>query len=97
MSMSEGKAWRCTVCGYIHYGDEPPDECPVCGAPALEFEPVEAEVERDVVSETFDVLRSLGHGEADARHLLDGALSKKKKYSNVEALLQAVYQQKQEK
>ena len=26
------KKWQCTVCGYIHEGDEPPDECPVCGA-----------------------------------------------------------------
>ncbi|MDW7673704.1 MAG: flavin reductase [Bacillota bacterium] len=24
------KRWRCTVCGYIHTGDEPPAECPVC-------------------------------------------------------------------
>ncbi len=23
--------WECTVCGYIHEGDTPPDECPVCG------------------------------------------------------------------
>jgi len=26
------KKWECTVCGYIHEGDEPPDECPVCSA-----------------------------------------------------------------
>ncbi len=26
------KKWECTVCGYIHEGDEPPEECPVCGA-----------------------------------------------------------------
>jgi len=26
------KKWRCTVCGYIHDGDEPPEKCPVCGA-----------------------------------------------------------------
>ena len=26
------KKWECTVCGYIHEGDEPPDECPVCAA-----------------------------------------------------------------
>jgi rubredoxin/uncharacterized membrane protein len=24
------KRWECTVCGYIHKGEEPPDECPVC-------------------------------------------------------------------
>ena len=26
------KKWECTVCGYIHEGDEPPEECPVCSA-----------------------------------------------------------------
>ena len=53
----------------------------------------EAEVEPDVVSETFEVLRRLGHSEADARKLLDAALSAKKKYADVQALLQAIYQQ----
>ena len=33
--------WRCTVCGYIHEGDEPPEECPVCGAPKEAFERIE--------------------------------------------------------
>ena len=31
------KKWKCTVCGYIHVGDEPPDPCPVCGAPKEKF------------------------------------------------------------
>lgn len=26
------RKWECTICGYIHEGDEPPKECPVCGA-----------------------------------------------------------------
>lgn len=26
------KKWECTVCGYIHEGEEPPEECPVCSA-----------------------------------------------------------------
>lgn len=54
---------------------------------------VETEVEPDVISETFDVLRSLGHSESDARRLLDVALSAKKKYKDVQALLQAIYEQ----
>ncbi len=33
------QAWRCTVCGYVHRGPEPPDECPVCGSPKERFEP----------------------------------------------------------
>lgn len=31
------KQWRCTVCGYIHEGDEPPKKCPVCGADRSKF------------------------------------------------------------
>ncbi len=54
---------------------------------------VETEVEPDVISETFDVLRSLGHSESDARRLLDAVLSAKKKYKDVQSLLQAIYQQ----
>ena len=55
----------------------------------------EAEVPADVVSETYEVLRSLGHSESDARRLMDAALSVKKTYKNVQALLEAVYQQSQ--
>ena len=33
------QAWRCSACGYIHRGAEPPDECPVCGSPKSAFEP----------------------------------------------------------
>ena len=33
------KAWRCTACGYVHRGPQPPECCPVCGAVRLAFEP----------------------------------------------------------
>jgi Holliday junction DNA helicase RuvA len=56
-------------------------------------EPKEADVESDVVRETYDVLITLGHSERDARRLIDAALAEKKKYKDVESLLQAVYQQ----
>ncbi|MCR4431298.1 MAG: rubredoxin [Tepidanaerobacteraceae bacterium] len=29
--------WQCSVCGYIHDGDEAPDKCPKCGAPKEKF------------------------------------------------------------
>ncbi|RJP73062.1 MAG: rubredoxin [Candidatus Zixiibacteriota bacterium] len=35
------KKFRCSVCGYIYEGAEPPAFCPVCGAPADSFEEVE--------------------------------------------------------
>lgn len=31
------KKWRCTICGYVHTGDEPPETCPVCGADKSKF------------------------------------------------------------
>ncbi len=31
--------WVCTVCGYIHEGDQAPDVCPVCGMDAGAFIP----------------------------------------------------------
>ena len=37
------RRWRCTVCGYIHEGGEPPEVCPVCGADRSQFVPVETE------------------------------------------------------
>ena len=29
--------WICSVCGYVHTGEEPPEECPVCKQPASVF------------------------------------------------------------
>jgi Holliday junction DNA helicase RuvA len=62
---------------------------------AVRDERREAEVEPDVVSETFEVLRSLGHSESEARRLLDTALSLKKKFKDVQSLIEVIYQQSQ--
>ena len=56
--------------------------------------PADVSTERDVLSETFDALRALGHSEADARKLLDDALGRKKKYKDVDEMLRAVYEQR---
>ena len=31
------KKFVCTVCGYVHEGDTPPEFCPICKAPAEKF------------------------------------------------------------
>jgi uncharacterized membrane protein len=31
------RKWKCTVCGYVHTGNEPPEKCPVCGADRSQF------------------------------------------------------------
>ncbi len=45
------KKWRCTICNYIHEGDEPPEKCPICGAPKSKFVEVVPEPEK-TTSET---------------------------------------------
>ncbi|MBI3462875.1 MAG: Holliday junction DNA helicase RuvA [Planctomycetes bacterium] len=59
-------------------------------------EAFESEVEHDLVRETFDVLRSLGHTDSDARRLIDAALAAKKKYKDVQEMIQAIYNQRKE-
>jgi hypothetical protein len=31
------RKWKCSVCGYVHTGEEPPEKCPVCGADRSKF------------------------------------------------------------
>ena len=31
------KKWKCSICGYVWQGDNPPEACPVCRAPAEKF------------------------------------------------------------
>ena len=58
-------------------------------------EPAGGDAQRDLKSEAFDVLRALGHSEADARRLVEEALDRNKKYKDVEDLLRVIYEQRQ--
>jgi len=33
----ETDAWRCRMCGYVHYGETPPEQCPYCFFPDSAF------------------------------------------------------------
>ncbi|MCP4603034.1 MAG: NADH peroxidase [Proteobacteria bacterium] len=68
------KKWVCSVCGYVHEGDAPPDKCPQCGAPAEKFsEQVQGEmawadehrigVAKDVDAEVLEGLQANFRGE----------------------------------
>jgi len=39
-SEKDAPAWRCRMCGHIHYGEEPPEECPYCFFPKTAFKKV---------------------------------------------------------
>ena len=63
----------CTICGYVHEGDEAPEFCPVCKAPASKFKKVDGEmtwaaehvvgVAKGVDPEIVDGLRENFNGE----------------------------------
>lgn len=47
----------------------------------------------DVFGETFEVLRSLGHSDTDARRLVDALRGEKKKPKDVQEALESIYRQ----
>jgi len=49
------KRWKCTVCGYVHKGEEPPEKCPVCGADRSKFVLLEEEPQPASESRKKDV------------------------------------------
>ena len=40
------KKFRCLVCGYVHEGENPPAECPVCHAKAEKFVEIKEEANK---------------------------------------------------
>ncbi len=56
-------------------------------------QPHSASVKRDLVSETFEALVSLGHSPTEARQKIDQAIGSGQKFKTVEDMLVMIYQQ----
>ncbi|MGL5675830.1 MAG: NADH peroxidase [Cellulosilyticaceae bacterium] len=39
------KKYVCTICGYVHEGNNPPDKCPICNAPSSKFNEMEGNLQ----------------------------------------------------
>lgn len=67
------KKFVCTVCGYVHEGDEAPDKCPVCKAGKEKFKEMSGELAwadehrvgatKDIPTEMVEMLRANFTGE----------------------------------
>lgn len=67
------KKFVCTVCGYVHEGDEAPDKCPVCKAGKEKFKEMSGELTwadehrigatKDIPAEMVEMLRANFTGE----------------------------------
>ncbi len=53
------KKWVCTVCGYIHEGDEAPEICPLCGVDSSQFELVEEQQLRITRADLWGIFGSI--------------------------------------
>ena len=60
--------WICKVCGYVYEGDNAPDQCPVCKAPASQFEKVEEKKSKYAGTKTEKNLMEAFAGESQARN-----------------------------
>ena len=61
------KKWICTVCGYVHEGDTPPEKCPQCKQPAEKFKELKEEEEVAYAAE-----HTLGVAKGVDPEILDG-------------------------
>ena len=82
--------WKCTVCGYIHEGDTPPESCPVCKQPASKFVKLEEEAKKNPYAgtQTEKNLEAAFAGESQARNKYTyfASVAKKEGYEQMSAL-----------
>ena len=83
------KKWICTVCGYVHEGDTPPEKCHVCKQPAEKFKLVEEEKKNPYAgTQTEKNLEAAFAGESQARNKYTyfASVAKKEGYEQMAAL-----------
>ena len=83
------KKWVCTVCGYVHEGDEAPEQCPVCKQPNEKFKMMEEEKKNPYAgTQTEKNLEAAFAGESQARNKYTyfASVAKKEGYEQMAAL-----------
>ena len=82
--------WICTVCGYIHEGEQPPAQCPVCKQPAEKFKRLEEEIKKSPYAgtKTEKNLWEAFAGESQARNKYTyfASVAKKAGFEQIAAL-----------
>ncbi len=81
--------WKCSVCGYIHEGDTPPEKCPVCKQPTEKFVKIEEKSKNPYAgTKTEKNLWEAFAGESQARNKYTyfASVAKKAGYEQIAAL-----------
>ena len=83
------KKWVCSVCGYVHEGEVPPEQCPICKQPADKFVLVEDKKANPYAgTQTEKNLEAAFAGESQARNKYTyfASVAKKEGYEQMAAL-----------
>ena len=81
--------WECSVCGYIHEGDQAPEQCPVCKQPKEKFVKIEETSKNPYAgTKTEKKLWEAFAGESQARNKYTyfASVAKKAGYEQIAAL-----------
>ena len=82
--------WKCSICGYEHEGDTPPENCPVCKQPASKFVKLEEEAKKNPYAgtQTEKNLEAALAGESQPRNKYTyfASVAKKEGYEQMSAL-----------
>ena len=81
--------WKCSVCGYIHEGDQAPEQCPVCKQPKEKFVKIEETSKNPYAGpKTEKNLWEAFAGESQARNKYTyfASVAKKAGYEQIAAL-----------
>ena len=81
--------WKCSVCGYIHEGDQAPEQCPVCKQPKEKFVKIEETSKNPYAgTKTEKNLWEAFAGESQARNKYTyfASVAKKAGYEQIAAL-----------
>ena len=81
--------WKCSVCGYIHEGDQAPEQCPVCKQPKEKFVKIEETSKNSYAgTKTEKNLWEAFAGESQARNKYTyfASVAKKAGYEQIAAL-----------
>ena len=62
------KKFRCMVCGYVYEGENPPERCPQCKAPASKF----VEIKDDAGEPQWACEHHLGDGQVEDQEIVKG-------------------------
>ena len=85
----EMSKWVCSVCGYVHEGEQPPEQCPICKQPASAFKKEEvSQKSKYAGTKTEKNLWEAFAGESQARNKYTyfASVAKKAGYEQIAAL-----------